>query len=88
MTEKTEEKAPARMRRDDMRVAFKAFRATRSEWEDAFEAAASFATGVGRERLISITHADDGANATATVWFWSEDEEDWPRRKRAGTHRR
>lgn len=60
-----------------MRVSFRFFRGTWVSWEELFEQAASFATEVGPERLIGISHSSDTgdsspAHGVITVWYWSD----------------
>src|SRR4029453_16325708 len=40
-------------------VRFEVFRGTFASWPDLFEQAAEFATRVGRDRLITISHSED-----------------------------
>lgn len=35
--------------------------------------AADFATVIGKDRLISISHSSDHGEGVITVWYWSED---------------
>ena len=53
-----------------MRVAFRVFRAGFGSWEALFNEAAAFATEIGRERLISISHSADHHDGVVTVWYW------------------
>jgi predicted Zn-ribbon and HTH transcriptional regulator len=39
-------------------------------WQALFQDAADFATEIGRERLISISHSSDHSEGIVTVWFW------------------
>jgi hypothetical protein len=52
-------------------VRFKQFRGTFTRWEKLFSDAAEFATQVGRERLITISHSADHSEGVVTVWFWA-----------------
>jgi hypothetical protein len=54
------------------RVAFQHFRGTWSSWEELFQRAADFATSVGPERVISISHSADKNDGVITVWYWEE----------------
>ena len=54
------------------RVEFRLFRGMMKSWATLFEEAARFATEVGPERLISISHSEDKDDGVVTVWFWSE----------------
>lgn len=53
-----------------MVVRFKMFKSSLASWHDLFAEAASFATGVGRENLISISHSEDANDGVITVWYW------------------
>lgn len=54
------------------KVEFRTFRGRMTSWESLFDEAARFATEIGRERLISISHSEDKNDGVVTVWFWSE----------------
>ena len=53
------------------RVMFRHFGSSFQSWDGLFSDAAAFATQVGRERLISISHSEDEAKGVVTVWYWS-----------------
>ena len=54
-----------------MQVCFKVFRGDRYESRRQFyNTVAEFATLVGRERLINITHSDGNPGRMAVVWYW------------------
>ena len=55
-----------------MRVAFEIFRGTFTSWEALFAEAAEFASRIGPERLISISHSEDKQEGVVTVWYWAE----------------
>lgn len=55
-----------------MRVVYKYFRGTLKTWDDLFDEAAKFATEIGEERLITISHSCDSSNGIITIWYWSE----------------
>lgn len=40
--------------------------------ESVFFDAAQFASRVGKDRLISISHADKVASTVITVWYWKD----------------
>ena len=48
------------------------FRSFCNHQDEAFLAAAQFATELGRERLISISHSQIGT-PHVTVWYWDDD---------------
>ena len=54
---------------------YKMFRGTLATWDELFTQAAEFATKVGRERLITISHSADQSNGVVTVWYWAEPDE-------------
>ncbi len=58
-----------------MRVLHKIFRGTFKTWRKLFEEASEFATQIGAERLISISHSADNAEGVVTVWYWGRPEE-------------
>ena len=52
-----------------MRVLHKYF--SLKSWDKLFREATDFATEVGHDRLISISHsADQGLDGIVTVWYW------------------
>lgn len=65
---------------DALRVAFKVFRSTFKRWPELLTEAATFATQVGRERLITISHSADSGDGVVTVWFWADWTDDAPSR--------
>ncbi|HEU0013960.1 MAG TPA: hypothetical protein VFQ45_09770 [Longimicrobium sp.] len=52
------------------RVEFRYFRGTLATWGDLFAQAAEFATRVGRENLVGISHSADHDDGVVTVWYW------------------
>lgn len=61
-----------------MRAAFKHFSSSMESWEAMFAQAAAFATEVGPDRLIGISHSHGGGgdlfgaggSGVVTVWYW------------------
>ena len=53
-------------------VRFAVFRATFDTWEALFSQAAEFASRIGRDRVISISHSEDHSDGVVTVWYWDE----------------
>jgi hypothetical protein len=49
---------------------FKTFRSGLATWESLFAEAAEFASEVGPERLISVSHSADNGEGVVTVWYW------------------
>lgn len=41
-------------------------------WDDLLAQAAQFATEVGPERLITISHSEDHDVGVVVVWYWTE----------------
>ena len=54
-------------------VRFEVFRGTLTSWHTLFSEAAAFASSVGRDRVISISHSEDQNEGVVTVWYWAED---------------
>ncbi|MBY0526440.1 MAG: hypothetical protein K2R98_23805 [Gemmataceae bacterium] len=57
-----------------MRVLFKAFDSKMASREKLFKHASEFATQVGRERLITMSHSEDRDNIVITIWYWGDEE--------------
>jgi len=53
-------------------VKFEYFKSSLDTWDDMFAEAAEFATQVGRERLIGISHSQDKHQGVVAVWYWLE----------------
>ena len=53
-----------------MKVEFKTFRGMLISWEDLFQQACEFATQIGKEKLINISHSDNHSKGVVTVWYW------------------
>ena len=53
-------------------VTFRMFRGTMATWEQLFSDAAAFATTIGQERLITISHSEDQQDGVVAVWYWAE----------------
>ncbi|MGE3465660.1 MAG: hypothetical protein AB7J13_01900 [Pyrinomonadaceae bacterium] len=60
-------------------VKFKSFSSSFDVWEGLFGDAAEFATMIGRERVISISHSADNLNGVVTVWYWTNEDSVAPR---------
>ena len=60
----------------DDAVKFRVFRSDFSSWNTLFEEAAEFATIIGRDRVISISHSADNVDGVVTVWYWSKGDAD------------
>jgi len=57
-----------------MRVLYKHFRGAFKTWRTLFQDASDFATEVGPDRLVSISHSEQGIEGVVTVWYWGEPE--------------
>jgi hypothetical protein len=53
------------------RVKYKMFRGTFATWATLFDEAAAFASEVGRDRLIGISHSEDKDDGVVAVWYWA-----------------
>ncbi len=58
------------MLEESMRMRYEVFRGTLSSWETLFKEASEFASSVGRERVINISHSCDHSDGVVTVWYW------------------
>ncbi|MGB0992922.1 MAG: hypothetical protein ACPG32_10700 [Akkermansiaceae bacterium] len=54
-----------------MRADFRTFRGVWSSFDQLFAQAADFASAIGPERLISISHSEDKDDGVVTVWYWT-----------------
>lgn len=55
-----------------MRVAVKVFESGLRSWNDLCTEAAEFATTVGKDRLVAISHSEDDNQGVVTVWYWTD----------------
>ena len=55
-------------------VQFEMFRGTFESWNSLFTQAAEFATSLGPDRLISISHSEDKDDGVVAVWYWGSGE--------------
>ncbi|HNS18940.1 MAG TPA: hypothetical protein PKH24_00500 [Sedimentisphaerales bacterium] len=51
-------------------VKFEVFRGVFTTWPALFQQAADFASGLGPDRVIGISHSDDHSDGVVTVWYW------------------
>lgn len=56
---------------NSMKATFKVFRGTLASWEKLFEKATIFATTIGQDNIISISHSADHSDGVVTVWYWT-----------------
>lgn len=52
-------------------MTFQIFRGTWAPWEQLLEEAAFFATEIGPERVVIISHSADRSDGVVTVWYWT-----------------
>jgi hypothetical protein len=55
-----------------MRMEFEIFRGVWASFDQLFAEAAAFATSLGRERVVSISHSEDKDDGVVTVWYWAD----------------
>jgi hypothetical protein len=60
------------------RLAYRVFRGTLATWDDLFTQAARFATEVGPERVVNISHSADDQDGVVAVWYWTTEGEAEP----------
>jgi hypothetical protein len=58
-----------------MKMRCKYFRGSLKSWPELFGQAADFATEIGVDHVISISHACAGSDGTVAVWYWVSGEE-------------
>ena len=74
----SQEETPAQAKTDRPRpaprrqVAFRCFKSAWDTWNALFQEAADFATRIGPERLISISHSEDNNEGVVVVWYWED----------------
>ena len=56
-----------------VRVRFEVFRSPVNSWKSLFEQAANFATLIGKDRVINISHSWGVAEGLVTVWYRSDE---------------
>jgi hypothetical protein len=55
------------------RAKHRTFRGTFATWDQLFDEAADFATEIGPERLINISHSADRGDGVVAVWYWADE---------------
>ncbi len=60
-------------RKSAWQMSYKVFRGTFTTWEALFSEAAEFATYIGPERVISISHSEDDDDGVVSVWYWTDE---------------
>jgi hypothetical protein len=61
---------PVDSRAKHLSATFRMFRGTLISWNELFQQAADFATAIGPDRLISISHSSDQSDGIVTIWYW------------------
>lgn len=61
------------MREPGQYVYFEVFMSSFKSWESLFAEAATFASRIGPENLIGISHSEDQNKGVVTVWYWSKE---------------
>jgi len=54
------------------KACFRMFRGTFASWNTLFTEAAQFASTLGKDRLISISHSAESSDGVVTVWYWEQ----------------
>ena len=68
------EAAPASPAQPDpppWRLTYRMFRGTLATWDDLFTKAAYFASEIGPERIMNISHSVDDGDGVVAVWYWT-----------------
>ena len=56
-----------------MKMKFKMFRGLFASWDTLFTHASEFATKIGKDRVINISHSNSRRDGVVTVWYWSDE---------------
>ncbi len=60
-----------------MHATFRVFESYEESWDSLFQHAAEFATQLGRERVIGISHCETvRSKGIVVVWFWESADTD------------
>ena len=51
-------------------LAYEVFRGAWISWEELFRQAADFASRIGADRLLGISHSCDRTDGVVTIWYW------------------
>ncbi len=57
------------------KLSYRFFRGTLATWDDLFTKAAYFASEIGPERVLNISHSVDDGDGVVAVWYWEPAEE-------------
>ena len=61
---------PSDRRAEQRSVHFRIFQNAFVAWDALFQQAADFASELGPDRLINISHSEYNRNGVVTVWYW------------------
>jgi hypothetical protein len=53
-----------------MNATYKVFRGSLASWKSLFREASEFATTLGKDHVINISHSCDSSDGVVTVWYW------------------
>lgn len=54
------------------KMRFRRFNAVIKSWETVLQEAADFASSLGRDRVVTISHSEDHNKYDIVVWYWDE----------------
>lgn len=55
-----------------MTLQFEVFKSGMESWDKLFQRAADFATNLGPDRVVNISHSEDQNEGVVTVWYWDK----------------
>lgn len=59
------------------RLKFKVFKSSWDSWDKLCQQAADFATTVGKDNVVNVSHSCCGSNdGTVTIWYWQDETAD------------
>ncbi|MDQ3440032.1 MAG: hypothetical protein M3478_06740 [Planctomycetota bacterium] len=53
-----------------MGATYRIFRGSLVSWDQLLQEAAEFASSIGKDRMISISHSEDANDGVVVVWYW------------------
>ncbi len=54
------------------RLAHRIFRGDPYSWDELFSEATEFATDLGPDRVVNLSHSTDKQEALVVVWYWTD----------------
>lgn len=51
---------------------YRMFKSSVKTWQTMFNEASDFASTIGEQRVISISHSCDNGSAVVVVWYWDK----------------